>query len=127
MKKDCLITLFFLLCLSLQAQQEIPQLGTEPATVILTAGQSNTDGRVRNSDLPEYIIRKYTHLPFVCGTFSKHSKQGAPEVVAAMRRLQEEDNDFYVVDVSDATLQTDVCYCIARIVLKHYADRIYIG
>lgn len=27
----------------------------EPAAVIITAGQSNTDGRVMNSELPGYI------------------------------------------------------------------------
>ena len=33
----------------------------QPATVIITAGQSNTDGRVMNNSLPNYIQQnKYT-------------------------------------------------------------------
>ena len=52
-------------------------------------------------------LQKYAHLPFICGTFSKQSKQGSVKVVEAMLRLQREDSDFYVVDVSDATLQED--------------------
>ena len=51
--------------------------------------------------------QKYAHLPFICGTFSKQSKQGSAKVVEAMLRLQSEDPDFHVVDVSDATLQKD--------------------
>lgn len=51
--------------------------------------------------------QKYAHLPFICGTFSKQSKQGSAKVVEAMLRLQHEDPDFHVVDVSDATLQKD--------------------
>lgn len=51
--------------------------------------------------------QKYAHLPFICGTFSKVSKQGSPKVAAAMYQLQSEDPDFYVVDVSDATLGRD--------------------
>ena len=34
----------------------------QPATVIITAGQSNTDGRVMNNSLPNYIQQnKYKH------------------------------------------------------------------
>jgi hypothetical protein len=51
--------------------------------------------------------QKYARLPFICGTFSKQSKQGSAKVVEAMLRLQREDPDFHVVDVSDATLQKD--------------------
>ena len=51
--------------------------------------------------------QKYARLPFICGTFSKQSKQGSAKVVEAMLRLQREDLDFHVVDVSDATLQKD--------------------
>jgi len=39
----------------------------QPATVIITAGQSNTDGRVMNTDLPEYIVQnkyKYCHWSY---------------------------------------------------------------
>ena len=36
----------------------------QPATVIITAGQSNTDGRVMNNSLPNYIQQnKYTEVP----------------------------------------------------------------
>ena len=51
--------------------------------------------------------QKYAHLPFICGTFSKQSKQGNAKVIEAMLRLKREDPDFHVVDVSDATLQKD--------------------
>lgn len=51
--------------------------------------------------------QKYAHLPFICGTFSKQSKQGSAKLVEAMLRLQREDHNFHVVDVSDATLQKD--------------------
>lgn len=59
-----------------------------------------------------YLVAKtgreqYAHLPFICGTFSAKSRQGSREVVEALYRLQREDPDFYVVDVSDATLQAD--------------------
>ena len=51
--------------------------------------------------------QKYARLPFICGTFSKASRQGSPKVAAAMYRLQQEDANFHVVDVSDATLGRD--------------------
>ena len=51
--------------------------------------------------------QKYARLPFICGTFSKASKQGSPKVAAALYQLQQEDPDFHVVDVSDATLGRD--------------------
>ena len=51
--------------------------------------------------------QKYAHLPFICGTFSTQSRQGSLKVVEALRRLEQEDPDFHVVDVSDATLQKD--------------------
>ena len=51
--------------------------------------------------------QKYAHLPVICGTFAKGSKQGSEKVVEAMLRLQCEDSNFHVVDASDATLQKD--------------------
>lgn len=51
--------------------------------------------------------QKYARLPFICGTFSKVSKQGSPKVAAALYQLQQEDPNFHVVDVSDATLGRD--------------------
>lgn len=62
---------------------------------------------VRNYLVTKTGQQKYARLPFICGTFSKQSKQGSVKVVEAMLRLQREDSDFYVVDVSDATLQED--------------------
>src|SRR5574344_2708168 len=42
---------------------------TDPAVVILTAGQSNTDGRVMNTDLPEEIQQqKYKYCQWSYGT-----------------------------------------------------------
>lgn len=51
--------------------------------------------------------KRYARLPFICGTFSSESKLGSKVVVDALRRMEAEDPDFYVVDVSDATLQKD--------------------
>lgn len=43
--------------------------GNKPATVIITAGQSNTDGRVMNDDLPDYIkLNKYTYCHWCYGS-----------------------------------------------------------
>jgi len=40
-----------------------------PTAVILTAGQSNTDGRTSNNDLPDYIVQnKYKHCFWSYGT-----------------------------------------------------------
>ncbi len=59
-----------------------------------------------------YLVKKtgnkhYAHLPFICGTYSEKSRDRSEEVVQALFRLAEEDADFYVVDVSDATIQRD--------------------
>ena len=62
---------------------------------------------VRNYLVAKTGQQKYARLPFICGTFSKQSKQGSAKVVEAMLRLQSEDPDFHVVDVSNATLQKD--------------------
>lgn len=44
----------------------------QPATVIITAGQSNTDGRVLNSALPEYIRQnKYQYCQWCYGSAGK--------------------------------------------------------
>lgn len=43
--------------------------GNGPATVIITAGQSNTDGRVLNRDLPDYIQQnKYKYCKWCYGS-----------------------------------------------------------
>ena len=43
--------------------------GNEPATVIITAGQSNTDGRVLNNLLPDYIQQdKYKYCKWCYGS-----------------------------------------------------------
>ena len=36
----------------------------QPASVFLTAGQSNADGRVYNSQLPEYLKDGYEYLHY---------------------------------------------------------------
>lgn len=46
-----------LLCVCCQLTGAYAQSPQKPAVVILTAGQSNTDGRVMNDDLPDYIVR----------------------------------------------------------------------
>lgn len=62
---------------------------------------------VRNYLVVRTGQQKYAHLPVICGTFAKDSKQGSEKVVEAMLRLQCEDPNFHVVDASDATLQKD--------------------
>lgn len=62
---------------------------------------------VRNFLVEKTGRKEYAHLPIVCGTFSKKSRQGSAEVAQALYRLQAEDADFYVVDASDATLGKD--------------------
>ena len=41
----------------------------EPAHVIITAGQSNTDGRVPNDRLPDYIKTMATDTAFTTGAY----------------------------------------------------------
>jgi len=50
---------------------------------------------------------KYAHLPIVCGTFAKDSRQRPPKVVDALYQLAHDDPDFHVVDASDLTLLSD--------------------
>ena len=58
--------------------------------------------------------KEYASLPVVCGTFAKGSRQGSPKVSAALYQLECEDKDFYVVDASDLTLQSDQIHFDAR-------------
>lgn len=54
--------LFLFLCLGTSAQKK-------PVSVIITAGQSNTDGRVSNNHLPDYIKKKgYRHCLWSYGS-----------------------------------------------------------
>lgn len=59
-----------------------------------------------------YLVQKtgdlsYAQLPVVCGTYSENSRGYKKEIVEALYRLQSEDQNFHVVDVSDATLRED--------------------
>lgn len=54
--------LFLCFCLGTYAQKN-------PVSVIITAGQSNTDGRVSNNDLPDYIKKNgYRHCLWSYGS-----------------------------------------------------------
>ena len=54
--------LFLCFCLGTYAQKK-------PVSVIITAGQSNTDGRVSNNDLPDYIKKNgYRHCLWSYGS-----------------------------------------------------------
>lgn len=47
----------------------------QPATVIITAGQSNTDGRVMNNSLPNYIQQnKYKHCLWCYGVPARYKQ-----------------------------------------------------
>ena len=62
---------------------------------------------VRNYLVEKTGRDKYANLPFVCGTYAKSGRGYNPKVVEALYRLEREDRNFHVVDVSDATLQRD--------------------
>ena len=51
--------------------------------------------------------KKYGKLPVVCGTFSKNSRQGSPQVAEALYQLSKDDPNFYVVYASDLPLLRD--------------------
>ncbi len=51
--------------------------------------------------------RRYRHLPVICGTFAKGSRQGSPQVAKALYELQQADSHVYVVDAHDLTLLPD--------------------
>lgn len=62
-----------LVALLLSAVATVEARQDEPATVIITAGQSNTDGRVMNTQLPEYIKKnRYKHCYWCYGTGGKY-------------------------------------------------------
>lgn len=53
------------------------QAKKNPATVIITAGQSNTDGRVLNTSLPDYIQQtKYTYCKWCYGSAGSLQTEG---------------------------------------------------
>ena len=49
----------------------------------------------------------YERLTFICGSFSSASRDRRQAVVDAQLRLAQEDNNFHVVDASDASLLPD--------------------
>ena len=60
----------------------------------------------------DYLVRKtgderYASLPFICGTYSLKSRDRSELVVKSLHRLAEEDPNFHVVDIEDATIQRD--------------------
>ena len=67
-KRTVLFLSIWLFTLCVFAQKN----SNEPATVIITAGQSNTDGRVLNTQLPDYIQKnKYTYCQWCYGSAGK--------------------------------------------------------
>lgn len=83
--------------------------GNQPTSVIITAGQSNTDGRVQNANLPDYIRQnKYKHCQWCYGTEGKRQTDGfeifwpkpgrwAYDAVTYYWLEQALQKDFYVV------------------------------
>ena len=74
----------FTLCASAQKTY------SEPVTVIITAGQSNTDGRVLNDQLPDYIREnKYTYCKWCYGSAGEIQTNGfetfSPRIVHSER------------------------------------------
>ncbi len=71
MKRFVVLLVLFLLVLSAAQAKK----GVIP--VFITAGQSNTDGRVKNEDLPEYIKKHKYHHTYWCynnGWYSEHGE-----------------------------------------------------
>ena len=62
---------------------------------------------VRNYLVQKTGDKSYSQLPIVCGTYAKNSRGYKQQIVDALYRLQQEDPNFHVVDVSDATLRED--------------------
>lgn len=59
-----------LLSLLLASLQALGAQAQQPAPVFLTAGQSNADGRVYNTELPDYLDAGYQHLHYANVTSS---------------------------------------------------------
>lgn len=57
---------------------------------------------------------RYLQLPFICGTVSRSNKCYSKEVEEAMLRLQNEDKNFHVIDMSDGELQKDRLHFTAK-------------
>ena len=62
---------------------------------------------VRNYLVEKTGNKRYAQLPFVCGTYSLKSRDRREQVVKALERLAAEDANFYVIDMSDGTIQRD--------------------
>lgn len=58
---------------------------------------------VRNF-LADSYGEKYRTLPIICGTVAKNSQEYSGEVEGALYRLQEEDANFHVINMSNGTL-----------------------
>ncbi len=62
---------------------------------------------VRNYLVEKTGQKKYAQLPIVCGTYVKGSRGYKQDIVDALYRLEKEDPNFHVVDMSDGTLRSD--------------------
>ena len=62
---------------------------------------------VRNYLVEKTGNERYARLPFICGTYSLKSRDRSEQVVKALYRLAEEDSNFHVVEIADATIQHD--------------------
>ncbi len=59
-----------------------------------------------------YLVQKtgnaeYAHLPFICGTVPRSSRDFRQAIEDALYRLQSEDSNFHVISLADARLQSD--------------------
>lgn len=57
---------------------------------------------------------RYLQLPFICGTVSRQNKCYSQAVEEAMLRLAREDENFYVIDMSQGELQSDKLHFTAQ-------------
>lgn len=65
---------------------------------------------LRESIVSKTGEERYAHLPFLAGTVNRSSTQYNAEVEAALYRLEAQDPDFHVVDMSDCKLGSDVLH-----------------
>lgn len=122
--------LFFGSSISAQAQK---------ASVILSAGQSNADGRVYNDQLPDFLKGGYQHLHFANVTkkstgkfydlardFTNTKKRWAYDYVTYYYIDQATKNDFYAVKCSYGGTSIDPAATVDKLP-KWYADAQWIG
>ena len=75
--------------------------------------------------------KKYATLPFICGTVPTNSKQYNKKVYAALFKLQQEDQNFHVIETSPGTFVGDQLHfdsqCAERLGTSMYNKMVELG